>query len=54
MRFNYYSNSNPKIGELVLVQFTEKCDSFFKGYLLEYEYDGIMNFQDATKKKKKK
>jgi translation initiation factor 2 alpha subunit (eIF-2alpha) len=52
MKFNYYSNPNPRINELVLVQFIEKCDSFFKAELLEYDYEGIMIFQDATKKKK--
>ena len=51
---NYYSINHPKINELVLVQFTEKNDSFFKAKLIEYDYTGIMNYQDATKKKKSK
>jgi translation initiation factor 2 alpha subunit (eIF-2alpha) len=52
MNIQYYSTSNPNIDELVLVQFTEKCDAFFNLKLLEYPYEGIMNFQDATKRKK--
>ena len=52
MNINYYSSENPKLNELVLVHFIEKCDSFFRTKLLEYQYTGILNFQDATKKKK--
>ena len=52
MNINYYSSENPKLNELVLVHFIEKCDSFFRAKLLEYKYTGILNFQDATKKKK--
>ena len=52
MVYNFYSKEHPETEEIVLVQFTEKCDSFFKGYLKEYEYVGIMTFQDTTKKKK--
>jgi len=50
--FNFYSTKNPTIGENVLVQFTNKNDSFFEAKLIEYPYHGIMNFLDATKKKK--
>jgi hypothetical protein len=50
--YQFYYNNKPKIGELVLVQFTTKEDSFFKAKLIEYNCEGIMNFQDATKKKK--
>ena len=49
---NYYYNKQPEINELVLVNFTEKMDSYFKAQLIEYKYSGILNFQDATKKKK--
>jgi len=49
---NFYSKNDPLLDELVLIHITKKCDSFFKAKLLEYDYDGIMNFQDATKKKK--
>ena len=52
MSLQYYFTNDPKINELVLVHFTEKCDAFFNVKLLEYPYMGIMNFQDATKKKK--
>uniref|UniRef100_A0A6C0EE31 S1 motif domain-containing protein n=1 Tax=viral metagenome TaxID=1070528 RepID=A0A6C0EE31_9ZZZZ len=49
---NFYSKNDPIIDELVLIHIIEKCDSFFKAKLIEYNYNGIMNFQDATKKKK--
>ena len=48
----FYSVINPSIGELVLVQFTERTDSFFDAKLLEYPYRGMMSYQDATKKRK--
>jgi translation initiation factor 2 alpha subunit (eIF-2alpha) len=48
----FYSNENPNLGELVLVQFTQKNESFFDAILLEYNYRGMMNYQDATKKRK--
>lgn len=50
--FNYYSNNDPEVDELVLVNFTEKLDGFFKAKLLEYDYQGIIVFQNITKKKK--
>ena len=48
----YYSTENPVEGELVLVQFTERNDSFIKAILLEYEYTGMMNYKDVTKKRR--
>lgn len=48
----FYSNENPKVGELVLVIFIERKESFFDAKLIEYNYRGIMNYQDATKKRK--
>jgi len=54
---NYYSTLYPEINELVLVVFNEKLDDegIFKGNLLEYpNCNCIMNYQDATKKKKVK
>jgi len=48
----FYSIEKPDIDEYVLVQFTKKEDAFFCAKLLEYNYEGIMNFHDATKKKK--
>jgi translation initiation factor 2 alpha subunit (eIF-2alpha) len=46
----FYSNPDPIVEELVLVQFTEMKVGFFDGILMEYPgYTGIMNFKDATK-----
>jgi translation initiation factor 2 alpha subunit (eIF-2alpha) len=50
--FQYYSTINPTVGELVLVEFTERLDSFFDAKLFEYPYRGMMNFSDASKKRK--
>jgi translation initiation factor 2 alpha subunit (eIF-2alpha) len=52
MEFQYYSNIHPKNNELVLTIFENKEDSFFKGKLIEYDYEAIMNFHDATKKRR--
>ena len=52
MIYNFYSTPHPELDENVLVIFTEKYDSFFKGKLLEYDYTCIMTLQDTTKKKK--
>lgn len=49
---HYYSTINPTEGELVLVEFTEKQDSFFDAKLIEYPYRGMMNYSDASKKRK--
>jgi len=48
----YYSEANPIEGEIVLVQFTEKNDTFVKAVLLEYQYTGMMNYKDITKKRR--
>lgn len=48
----FYSIINPIVGEIVLVQFIAKTDSFFDAILLEYPYRGMMSYQDATKKRK--
>jgi translation initiation factor 2 alpha subunit (eIF-2alpha) len=48
----FYYNNSPRLGELVLVQFTKHNDGFFEAKLLEYPFIGIMNYQDATKKRK--
>lgn len=50
----FYSTANPNVGEIVLVQFTKKMEAFFDAVLVEYPYRGIMNYQDATKKRKVK
>jgi translation initiation factor 2 alpha subunit (eIF-2alpha) len=50
---NFYKSSDPLLSEPILVKFIEKTDDFFKAILCEYiEYIGILNFQNATKKKK--
>ena len=52
-KFQFYSTDKPEVNENVLVHFIEKKDAYFKAKLIEYStYDGILNFQDATKKKK--
>ena len=48
----YYSETDPIIEELVLVKFIKRNDSFFDGELLEYKYKCMLNYQDATKKRK--
>jgi translation initiation factor 2 alpha subunit (eIF-2alpha) len=50
--YQYYSTIIPTEGELVLVEFTEKTDSFFDARLLEYPFRGMMNYSDASKKRK--
>lgn len=45
-------NDMPKIGEKVLVQFTKQMDGYFEAKLVDYMMDGIMNFKDATKRRK--
>jgi hypothetical protein len=47
-----YYNEEPIIGENVLVKFTDRNDSHIEGELIEYNYKGIMSYNDATKKKK--
>lgn len=48
----FYSVDSPVVGEIVLVHFIERTDSFFDAKLLEYPYRGMMSYQDATKKRK--
>lgn len=48
----YYSVDTPVVGELVLVNFTERNDSFFDAKLIEYPYRGMMGYQLVTKKRK--
>ena len=49
----FYSKPDPSINELVLVKFTAMHDGFFDAVLQEYKgYTGIMNFKDATKKRR--
>jgi translation initiation factor 2 alpha subunit (eIF-2alpha) len=50
--YQYYSTIIPTDGELVLVEFTEKLDSFFDAKLIAYPFRGMMNYSDASKKRK--
>ena len=50
--FQYYSTINPTLGELVLVEFTKRNDSFFDANLIEYPYRGMMSYSDASKRRK--
>jgi hypothetical protein len=43
----YYSNNNPTLGEIVLVIFSARSDSFFDAKLMEYPYRGMMSYPDA-------
>lgn len=48
----YYSTINPTLGELVLVEFTKRNESFFDANLIEYPYRGMMSYSDASKRRK--
>lgn len=50
--FQIYHNSIPELNEIVLIKFTKKCNTHFEGELIEYNYNAIMSYNDATKKKK--
>ena len=51
--FQYYSTKYPTEKELVLVIFISKNDSFFDAELTNYlDFRGMMNFSDASRKKK--
>ena len=53
--FQYYSTKYPTEKELVLVIFISKNDSFFDAELTNYlDFRGMMNFSDASRKKKNK
>ena len=51
-REQFYSVNQPEEGELVIVNFISKNDIFFEAKLLEYDFKGIMNYNDATKKRR--
>lgn len=38
----YYSQQFPEEGELVLVQFISRNDTYFTAKLVEYDLDGLM------------
>jgi len=42
----------PKVGTTVLAVFTKQKDGYFEAKLVDYPYEGIMNFKDATKRRK--
>jgi len=42
----------PKIGTIVLAVFTKQKDGYFEAKLVDYPYEGIMNFKDATKRRR--
>lgn len=48
----YFSSPDPEIDELVLVIFNEHNESFIDGSLIHYDYRAMMNYQNATKKRK--
>ena len=50
--FQIYHNNVPELNENVLVKFTKRNESHFEGVLVEYDYNAIMSYNDATKKKK--
>jgi hypothetical protein len=50
--FQIYHNSAPELNEIVLIKFTKKCNTHFEGELIDYNYNAIMSYNDATKKKK--
>jgi translation initiation factor 2 alpha subunit (eIF-2alpha) len=52
MEFQIYYNNEPFIHEIVLVKFTERTSTHIEGELLEYNYKGMMSYNDATKRKK--
>jgi translation initiation factor 2 alpha subunit (eIF-2alpha) len=48
----FYSDPEPKENQNVLVRFIKKNDAFFEAELVEYHYRGMMNYSDASKKKR--
>jgi translation initiation factor 2 alpha subunit (eIF-2alpha) len=48
----YYSQQFPEEGELVLVQFISRNDTYFTAKLVEYDLDGLMNCHNVTKKRR--
>lgn len=52
MSNEYMFNTVPKIGSNVLAVFTKQKDGYFEAKLVDYPYEGIMNFKDATKRRR--
>lgn len=54
MELQLYYNQIPIINEQVLVKFISRNESHIEAILLEYNINGIMSYNNATKKKKVK
>jgi hypothetical protein len=52
MSNEYMFTTMPKVGTTVLAVFTKQKDGYFEAKLVDYPYEGIMNFKDATKRRK--
>jgi len=52
MSNEYMFNTMPKVGTNVLAVFTKQKDGYFEAKLVDYPYEGIMNFKDATKRRR--
>jgi translation initiation factor 2 alpha subunit (eIF-2alpha) len=50
--YQYFSSPDPNVDELVLVIFNEHTETFIDGELIHYDYKAMMNYQNATKKRK--
>ncbi len=50
--FHIYYNITPEINETVLITFTKMNKTHIEGTLHDYNYNAIMSYNDATKKKK--
>ncbi len=48
----YYSEVNPIEGENVQVVFTKEENGYFKGHLVDYNYEAMINYDAITKKKR--
>jgi len=52
MSNEYMFTTMPKVGTTVLAVFTKQKDGYFEAKLVDYPYEGIMNFKDATKRRR--
>ena len=52
MSNEYMFTTMPKIGTNVLAVFTKQKDGYFEAKLIDYPFEGIMNFKDATKRRR--
>lgn len=51
-KIQYYSVVNPVEGENVQVVFTKEENGYFKGHLVDYNYEAMINYDAITKKKR--